>query len=322
LSVQDPRFKGHDLRIHLIKDISILLIFLAIGSQRKPSGFERIERLSQGYSATETAPDSDDAFLRTLRKRGLAAAIAQADLPVTPAGFLRVGLSIALLAFLMALLLSGAWVVSIFVGVLGFVLYVQWLFQRRDSRRLEYEESLADLCDRLGVGAQLYGALKGTVTHAAEMAPEAVKEDFSYIASQITGGASLRAAFEAVQRARASYSLDLLVDTLAVWQGRGATIPLHEILDPLSTTIRETASERKRMFAELSLARNQMRLVAVAPLIFVGLLRFSSPAMAHVYSSFLGQAVQMTAYAIALLGFVLGQRALAGVARVLEVEGA
>jgi Flp pilus assembly protein TadB len=311
-----------NLLLAFITGIGILLIFLALGSQQKPSGFERIERLSRGYSASEAAPESDDDFVRALRKRGLAAAIAQADLPVTPAGFLRVGLAIALLATLIAFLLSGALVVSLFVGALGFVLYVQWLFQRRDARRLEYEEALADLCDRLGVGAQLYGTLKGTVTHAAEMAPEAVKEDFSYIASQITGGASLRAAFEAVQRARASYSLDLLVDTLAVWQGRGATIPLHEILDPLSTTIRETAAERKRMFAELSLARNQMRLVAIAPLIFVGLLRFSSPAMARVYSSFLGQVVQMTAYAIALLGFVLGQRALSNVARVLEIEEA
>jgi Flp pilus assembly protein TadB len=311
-----------NLLLAFITGIGILLIFLALGSQQKPSGFERIERLSRGYSAGDAPPDSDDDFVRTLRKRGLAAAIAQAELPVTPAGFLRVGLAIALLATLIAFLLSGALVVSVFVGVLGFVLYVQWLFQRRDARQLEYEEALADLCDRLGVGAQLYGTLKGTVTHAAEMAPEAVKEDFSYIASQITGGASLRAAFEAVQRARASYSLDLLVDTLAVWQDRGATIPLHEILDPLSTTIRETAAERKRMFAELSLARNQMRLVAIAPLIFVGLLRFSSPAMARVYSSFLGQVVQMTAYAIALLGFVLGQRALSNVARVLEIEEA
>jgi Flp pilus assembly protein TadB len=311
-----------NLLLAFITGVGILLIFLAIGSQRKPSGFERIERLSRGYSAGDAPPDFDDDFMRTLRKKGLAAAIAQADLPVTPAGFLRVGLAISLLAFLIAFLLSGALVVSIFVGALGFVLYVQWLFQRRDSHRLEYEEALADLCDRLGVGAQLYGTMKGTVTHAAEMAPEAVQEDFSYIASQITGGANLRAAFEAVQQARASYSLDLLVDTLAVWQGRGATIPLHEILDPLSATIRETASERKRMFAELSLARNQMRLVAIAPLIFVGLLRFSSPAMARVYSSFLGQVVQMTAYAIALLGFVLGQRALSNVARVLEIEEA
>ncbi len=312
-----------NLLLAFIAGVGILLIFLAISTQPRPSSFERIERLSRGQAEVAEGPhDTQDGFARTLRKRGLAAAIALADLPVTPAGFLRVGAAVGLLSFLVALLLSGAVLVSAFVGALGFVLYVQWLFQRRDAHRLEYEEALADLCDRLGVGAQLYGTLKGAVTHAAEMAPEAVKNDFSAIASQITGGASLRAAFEGVQQARASYSLDLLVDTLAVWQGRGATIPLHEILEPLSTTIRETAAERKRMVAELSLARNQMRLVAVAPLIFVGLLRFSSPAMAHIYASLTGQVVQITAYALALVGFILGQRALAGVARVLEIEEA
>jgi len=125
-----------------------------------------------------------------------------------------------------------------------------------------------------------------------------------------------------VQRARRSTSLDLLVDTIAVWSNRGATIPLQQILSPLSTTFRETASERKRMQSELSGVRSQMRLVAVAPVILVALLRFSSPALATIYASPSGELLQTVAYMLALVGFLLGSRALANVSKVLEIEDA
>jgi Flp pilus assembly protein TadB len=178
------------------------------------------------------------------------------------------------------------------------------------------------MCDRLGVGALLYGSLKGAMNHAAEMAPEVAKDDFSFVAGQITSGASIHGAFQEVQRSRRSTSLDLLVDTIVVWSNRGATIPLQQILSPLSVTIREIASERKRMHSELSGVRNQMRIVAVAPVILVALMRSSSPALAQIYASPSGELIQIVAYMLAMVGFLLGTRALAQVSRVLEIEEA
>ena len=301
--------------------VGIFLIVLSLTHKRKASGFDRITRLtgdSEGY--THFPIDPGEGPLKTFRSQGFAAAIAQADLPVTPIGFIRVGLMIGILTLLATFLLTGAIVVSILMGFIGLILYIQWLYQRRDSKRLEYEEALADMCDRLGVGVRLYGSLKGAMSHAAEMAPEVAKQDFSYIAGQITSGASIHGAFEEIQRRRRSYSLDLLVDTLAVWSNRGATIPLQQILSPLSTTIRETASERRRMNSELSGVRNQMRMVAVAPVILVAIMRFSSPALAQIYTSPSGELIQAAAYLLAMVGFMLGTRALAKVARVLEIE--
>ncbi len=45
-----------NLLLGFITAMGFLLVFLAISSQRKPSGFERIERLSQGHSAADAAP--------------------------------------------------------------------------------------------------------------------------------------------------------------------------------------------------------------------------------------------------------------------------
>jgi Flp pilus assembly protein TadB len=300
----------------------IFLVTISLARKHKPSGFARIQRLISRQAEPEDAPTPGDNPLKTLRAKGLAAFLAQADLHISPTGFLRTGIAIGLATLAVAFVLTGTLVVSIFVCLISTILYLQWLYQRRDTKRLEYEEALAELCDRLGVGAQLYGSLKGALTHAAETATEIVRSDFNTIASQITSGASIMDAFAEAQRARQSYSLDLLADTLTVWSNRGATIPLHQILNPLSTTIRETASERRRMHAELSGVRTQMRLVAIAPVILVALLRFSSHALASIYASPPGMIIQTTAYLIALMGFLAGTHALSRVARVLEIEGA
>ncbi len=301
--------------------VGVLMVFLALASRRMGGGLERVARLSGApRPGREAPPLPDERPFLTLHRRGLAAAVAQADLPVTPSGFVRFGLIASFSAFALAYLLTGALLASVLVGVLGCLLYVQWLLWRRDAKRLEYEEALADLCDRLGAGALLTNSLKGALSHAAELAPEIVREDARYLASQITAGAGVGAAFGEVRRRRRSVSLDLLADTLAVWAGRGAAVPLHAILDPLSLTIREMAGERKRMQTELSGVRAQLMLVALAPLLFVALLRSASPTMAGIYASAVGQLIQSAAYLIAAAGFLAGQRALAGVARVLEIE--
>ncbi len=301
--------------------VGLFLIVLSMTLAPRTEGLARIRRLLEaGGGASQEPSAAAESLLGTFRRRGLAAALAQAELPVSAAGFVRTGLLLGLAASLTTFLLSGAVWASLLMGAIALILYVQWLCQRREARRLAYEEALAEVCDRLGVGAQLYGSLKGALSHAAETAPEAASEDFRALAGQIAAGASLQAAFEAVRERRRSAALDLLADTLGVWAGRGAAIPLQEILSPLSATIRETAGERRRMQAELSGVRSQMRLVALAPPLLVGLLRFSSPALSRIYASPGGELIQTAAYLLALGGFLLGSRALAQVNRVFEIE--
>jgi Flp pilus assembly protein TadB len=262
----------------------------------------------------------DDDLMRSMRTRGLDATIAQADLNVTPAGFIRTGFLLVLLGLAVGYLVSGGLLVAVFMGAATGVLYVYWLQWRRDEKRLEYEEALADMCDRLAAGATLTSTLQGAMNHAAETAPEIVKEDFNFIAAQLTQTASVKTAFGDVVKRRRSYSLALMADTLEVWALRGATISLQEVLAPLSGTIRAVAMEGRRMNSELTRARWQLFIVAVAPAMFVLLLRLTTPAMDQMYASLTGQIVQMVAYTIAAVGFLLGQRTMQRVRRVMEVE--
>jgi Flp pilus assembly protein TadB len=264
--------------------------------------------------------DEDGQFLKTAWSRGLDAAIGQADLPVTAAGFIRFGLLLTLVGFAITFVMTGGWLVSLFVAAGSLILYIYWLHWRRDEKRLEYEEALADMCDRISAGAMLTATLQGAMTHAADVSPEILKEDFNYIAGQLSQGASIRQAIDPIIHRRKSYALELIKETLEVWALRGAAISLQDVLHPLSQTIREISATRRRMVSELSGVRRQMMIVAIAPLFFVAILRVSSPALSNVYNSALGQIMQIVAYAISAVGFLLGQRLVMNVQKFLEIE--
>jgi Flp pilus assembly protein TadB len=300
-------------------------IFLIVISQRWGRGRQNLRRIAAlRRTAKETLKPEpgEENFVKAVRASGLEVALAQADLAVTPAGFIRVGILLALVALALGYLVSGGLLVAVFLSAGSIVLYVYWLQWRRDEKKLEYEEALADMCDRISAGATLTSTLQGAMTHAAETAPEILKTDFNFIAAQLTQTGSVRTAFADIVRRRRSYSLELLASTLEVWSIRGATMRLQQVLAPLSTTIRAMATEGKRMNSELSGARMTLMIVAIAPAFFVLLLRLTTPSLDAIYASPSGQVIQIVAYAIAGAGFMIGQRILQRVRRVMEIEAA
>jgi Flp pilus assembly protein TadB len=312
------------LSLHFLSAILVGAgIFIAIISTRWARTGRNLKRISAlrrvADETIEVEPPEDD-LMRSMRTRGLDITLAQADLDVTPAGFVRTGILLVLLGLGAGYLVSGGLLVAIFTAAATGVMYIYWLQWRRDEKRLEYEEALADMCDRLSAGATLTSTLQGAMNHSAETAPEIVKEDFNYIASQLTQTASVSTAFGDVVKRRRSYSLALMADTLEVWALRGATISLQEVLAPLSGTIRAVAMEGRRMNSELTRARWQLFIVAIAPAMFVLLLRLSTPGMDRVYASPTGQIVQIVAYSVAAVGFLLGQRTMQRVRRVMDIE--
>jgi Flp pilus assembly protein TadB len=300
-------------------------IFLIVISQRWGRGRQNLRRIAALRRTTEETlkPEpGEENFVKAVRASGLEVALVQADLAVTPAGFIRVGILLALVALALGYLVSGGLLVAVFLSAGSIVLYVYWLQWRRDEKKLEYEEALADMCDRISAGATLTSTLQGAMTHAAETAPEILKTDFNFIAAQLTQTGSVRTAFADIVRRRRSYSLELLASTLEVWSIRGATMRLQQVLAPLSTTIRAMATEGKRMNSELSGARMTLMIVAIAPAFFVLLLRLTTPSLDAIYASPSGQVIQIVAYAIAGAGFMIGQRILQRVRRVMEIEAA
>jgi len=294
-------------------------LFLMILSLRWVPGPRQLRRIQDLRLGGHPAEDQGTDVVQTFRTRGLEAALLQADLPVHPARFLQSALLLGLAGLAVGWLLGGVLVAG-FCAAASLVGYLYWLSWRRDSRRLAYEEALADLCDRLAAGALLTSTLQGALAHAAESAPEILRTDVAYIASQLSQTGRVQTAFAEVLERRRSSALQLLADTLDVWSRRGATLPLQDILAPLATSIRDMAAAGKRMNSELSGTRMTLLIVSLAPTGFVLLLRLTTPALDQIYASPAGQWIQIAAYTIAGTGFLLGQRMLQRVQAVLTLE--
>ncbi len=300
--------------------LGIFFIVISLRYQSPKKDLDRIIALSKTEEEAYASDEAEDSFYRNIRKRGLEVALAQADLPVTPAGFMRVGIIISVVTFALGYVISGGLIAAVFMALGSFYLYYFWLGLRRDSMKLDYEEAIADTCERLSAGAMLSPTIQGAISHAAETCPDIIKSDLVYIDNLLTQGAGIDAAFADVIERRQSYSLALMAQTLKIWSVRGTTTPLSEIIKPLKESIREMSDTGRRMNSELTQSRLTATIVTVAPPAFVLFYRIAIPSTDPIFSSFSGQLTQIIAYGLAAAGFMLCMRRIRKVRQVLDIE--
>jgi Flp pilus assembly protein TadB len=300
--------------------IGIFITFMAYANVRaRQTGVQRLRSLVESDEESGSVVPHPHMNIKTFadswQAGGLSRALKQADLPIkrslgAAGGF---ALSYALLGGIMT---------SIFAALVVFLLYVRWLFMRRDKLAVEYEEGLADAAASMAVGAQLSGGTAhGAISNAAQYAPEMVAEDLELVSRRLVQGDSLDKAFFPVQQRRQSPMLNILVSTLVGWERYGADRPLGEVLEPMTETIRENASTRKKVTAELTGVRTQMGILAVAPFVLAALMRFTSLDYARFYSSFWGEITMMGSFFLAFAGVVIGERMLNQVNQVMDLGG-
>jgi Flp pilus assembly protein TadB len=295
-------------------------IVISLRYQAPKRDLARLTALRKTAEERTAEEEPEGSFYRNLRYRGLNVALAQADLEVTPAGFIRVGIMISLIAFALGVVISGGLLVAVFMAGASIFLYYFWLCLRRDAMKLEYEEAIADTCDRISAGAQLTPTLQGAISHAAETCPEIIKDDLVLISNQLSQGAGVDAAFEDIVERRQSYSLGLMAQTLKIWSVRGTTLPLQEVIQPLKQAIRDMADTGRRMDAELTQSRLTATIVTISPPVFVLFFRTAIPATDPIYASATGQMIQIFSYALSAIGFILTMRIIRNVRKVLEIQ--
>jgi len=307
--------------------IGIFITFMAYANVKaRQTGEQRLRSLGEADEESGSVVPHPHMTVRTFADSwqvgGLSRALKQADLPIKRAAFVRVGLIGAAGGFAISYALLGGILTSVFAALIVFLLYVRWLFMRRDKLAVEYEEGLADAAASMAVGAQLSGGTAhGAISNAAQYAPDMVAEDLEMVARRLVQGDSLDKAFFPVQQRRQSPMLNILISTLVGWERYGADRPLGEILEPMTETIRENAATRKKVTAELTGVRTQMGILAVAPFVLAALMRFTSLDYAHFYSSFWGEITMMGSFLLSFTGVVIGERMLNEVNQVMDLGG-
>ena len=257
-----------NLLFAIVGALGAYLVWMGFTYREKKVEQTDLERVSS-LLETDKFAYKQEGFLRSARKYGLENAIGQANLNVTKQVFIRDGFII------MAVLMGAGWIAShnlvvmIVLGVISWFAYIMWLFERRDKKGLEYEEALADIADRMASGASMDQTLRGTIGHAVELAPSVLKPDFELIYRNLLQGATFAEATDEVKKKRHSSSLNLLFDTLAMWDKKGTAIPLMEVLKPLTETIRSRMRARQRVNADLQTQKSTLYIITASPFVFM-----------------------------------------------------
>lgn len=305
--------------------IGIFITFMAYANVKtRQTGVQRLRSLMEADEESGSVVPHPHMTIRTFadswQAGGLDRALKQADLPIKKSAFVRVGLLGAAGGFALAYIMLGGILTSAFASLVVFLLYVRWLFLRRDKLAVEYEEGLADAAASMAVGAQLSGGTAhGAISNAAQYAPDMVAEDLEMVSRRLVQGEDLEKAFFEVQQRRQSPMLNILVSTLVGWERHGADRPLGQVLEPLTETIRENAATRKKVTADLTGVRTQMQILAIAPFVLAAMMRFTSLDYANFYSSFWGEVTMMGSFFLSFIGVVIGERMLNQVNQVMDL---
>ena len=91
----------------LIAGAGLFVAVISLRWTRAGQNLKRITALRQSSEETMEAEPPEEDFFRSVRQRGLDITLAQADLDVTPAGFIRTGILLGLIGLAFGLCLYG-----------------------------------------------------------------------------------------------------------------------------------------------------------------------------------------------------------------------
>ena len=227
--------------------------------------------------------EQEGGFLARLQRK-----LDQADIPISAGEFLRVSTMLGVAVGLGTFVLTGIASAGLMGFALGFFIYWSYLEDRRDKRRIAYQEALAEVVDILQEAFAATHSLLMAIDTLAEHAPEPAREDFREISRRLHVGESLPDVLQEVAARRREIMFDRLVEALIANMEEGGE--LGPVLRALAKAVRGMARVRRQVAAAQSRIRWEARVVCIAPFVFMIILRFTAATLQRpFYASIWGQ---------------------------------
>ncbi len=228
--------------------------------------------------------EEDQSLMARLQRK-----LDQADLDITAVEYLKTSLFLAAIDALVAYISTGAPAAALLGAILGFIGYWTYLEDRRDKRRRAYQEALLEVINILQEGFASMRSLEMAITTVADHAPDAVRADFVEIATQMSLQANLDEVLMRVAQRRRDLIFDRLVEALIANRRTGGQ-QLGPVLAALRESVQALASGRRRVATAQERIRWEARIVCLAPLTFIVILRQTAPDLqGPFYASVFGQ---------------------------------
>jgi tight adherence protein B len=237
----------------------------------------------------------------------------QADLRLRVGEYVALRVSLALLFFALAFVLSPsrtvAMVIGSALGVIGFLapaFYVRFRKKRRLNKlESQLEEALTMSANSLKAGFGLLQSLE----LAAQQLEHPIATELRRTLHDINVGSSTEDALLALSERAASYDLDIVITAILIQRSVGGN--LAEILETVAHTMRERARIRGHIRAVTSQQRLTGYVLGAMPIAVMGLLFLVASAyMTPLFTTLAGQVMLIGAGLMEFIGIMLIRRIL------------
>jgi tight adherence protein B len=249
---------------------------------------------------------------RLLAGRGVTAVVAEemqkAGLVGTPASFiLRVLLSVAL-GFTVGYLFSGG-VFGLIGAVVGFLVPVLWLRSKQKKRLAAFRDQLPDALDMLVSAMKAGYSFQAAMRFIGEEVKEPLGPEFARFYEEQRLGMEVRAALLALQARIDSLDLKMFVTAVLIQRETGGN--LSEVLENISTLMRERAALKADIETLTAESKMSARVLSLLPLAVFVIINLINPAF---MKPMLGSPIGVAAFGLASIMVLTGYFAMMKIA--------
>jgi tight adherence protein B len=249
----------------------------------------------------------NDAITRRRFAQELSRELDQANLPLTVPEWVLLRIAIPLVLALLTLLIWRAVLLVPIALFVGFIAPVLWINLLRNKRHQLFNDQLAEtlqmLCSALRGGFSLAQALK----MVAKESPEPTRKELERVVQETQLGLGLSNALDNLVERIESADLDLVVTAIKINGRVGGN--LTEVLESISTTIRERGKLRREVKVITSMQRISAYVIGVLPFALAGIIFTINPEyMARLFEPGPILCLPIGAFSSAVIGFFIIRR--------------
>lgn len=290
----------------------------ARGRRASRTTSKRLERLAQTLEGPRTRPE--ETSLREELTSGLAHQILsaipgreeisiqlyRAGVPMSVQRFLLVSLGMAIAGLAVGFALApGSFKALLFAGA-GFLPWMQ-VRHRTAARMAVFEQQLPDALDLLVRSLRAGHSLNSGLQMVGEELSEPIGPEFRYVANEIALGKETKRALDNLLYRVPSSDLPFFVTAISIQQETGSN--LAEVLENLSTVIRERFKVYGKVRAITAMGRMSANILAVWPLVMIGAIYLVNPTYIEpLWTEEAGRTLVVIAAIMIFIGYVVCRR--------------
>lgn len=260
---------------------------------------------------TRSVSAIEEALERYGKRADLGNALAVADISAKPAEFVAMVALVAVVAGMVGLLLAGP-LFGLFVAILICLAVRFYVHQAQSKRQAAFADQLPEVLQLVTTALRSGFGLTQALESVAEDAEEPARSEFAHVLAEVRLGRDLSDSMTALARRMQSRDLEWVVSAIDINRDTGGN--LSEILDRVSSTIRERGRIARQVRTLTAEGRLSARILIALPFLMLAWQWRANPANFELLTYGVGLVALVFAGILMALGAVWVHRIVNSVA--------